>query len=194
MIHEIGVELGAQISAKGCPFPVVDGPEYRPTTTFARERIVIEHNPSSGDAFTQPGEGARHQADLNPRTLMSRVIGVKITIYAKSPTRAAIYWEHKRRAEQVLDMVLCGLYKVVKIRKNLLSVKSGKFVLPDDLKESETPGGAVYELLITVDRGVADRNWDGTAGPTVTVPTGMIKSKTQASDEEGGETETACGA
>jgi hypothetical protein len=168
LIHEIGVELAARIGSKGCPFAVYDGPERRPTTTFGRERIVIEHDPS-GDSFV-----SRHKADTNPRTLLTRTIGVKITIYAQAGTKGSIYWEHVRRAEHVLDMVLCGLSVVVKERANILTFRSGRIIDPPDLKPSETPGGAVYELFVTIDRGVADRNWDGSAGPTATVTPQLV--------------------
>lgn len=189
MIHEIGVELAANIQGKGCPFDVYDGPELRPTTTSARERIVIEHDPN-GDGFTPPG-GNTHRPGTNPRTLMSRVIGVKITIYAQNPAKGSIYWEHVRRAEQVIDMVLCGLYQVVKARANILVIKSGKFIYPEDLQKSETFGGAVYELLFTVDRGVFDVKWSGAAIPTVGVTSGFVQSTTNATGPQG--TETACG-
>lgn len=164
MIHEVAVvELNAQLASKGCPFRAVDGPEFRPTTTFSRERIVVEHDPN-GDNFQ-----SRHLADRHPRTRLTREVGVKITIYAQEPRKGATYWEHIRRAEHVLDMVLVGLDVIVKKRRNILTLRSGKFVYPEDLKESETPGGAVYELYITIDRGVADRNWDGTGAPTATL-------------------------
>lgn len=190
MIHEVGVDLGTYLKSKGCPFKVIDGPEFRPTTTFARERIVIEHDPA-GDSF-----GARRQADKNPRTWMTRNTGVKITIYAKHPNTGSTYWEHIRRAEQVLDQVLVGINVVAKQRANLCTFKSGKFVLPPDLKDSETPGGAVYELLLTFDRGVAERNWDMSADPTAEVGDGFIKSTTVVSgvtEDGGASSETACG-
>lgn len=163
MIHEVGVELGAQLTAKACPFVVIDGPEIRETSTFARERVVIEHD-ATGDGFE-----TRHRADLNPRTRMTRKVGVKVTIFAKSPSKGATYWEHIRRAEHVLDLVLIGLDVVAKQRANLILFKSGKFVYPEDFDGSETPGGAKYELLLTFDRGVADRKWDGTAQTEVTI-------------------------
>lgn len=163
MIHEIGVNLGQYFKAAGCPIPVVDGPEFRPTTTFARERVVIEHNPT-GDIFAP-----RRRADVNPRTRLTREIGVKITIYAQQPSKGAIYFEHVRRAEHVLDIVLIGIDKIAKERKNFVDFSSGKFVYTEDMTKSETPGGAVYELLLTFDRGVVDRSWDGAADPTATI-------------------------
>lgn len=206
MIHEIGVELSAQLAAKGLPIRVIDGPERRPTDTFANERIVIEHD-SKGDTFE-----SRHLADKNPRTYMTRKIGVKITIYAQSPSANALEFEHRRRAEHILDMVLVALVKIAQARHNGWTPKSGKFVYTGDLAASEVWGGVVYELEITFDRGVADRTWAGQAAPTVStggvggVP---LQSKTEVSlastvpDDGstppdngtgfGGGTETACG-
>lgn len=163
MIHEVGVQISQTFATKGCPFVVIDGPEFRKTTTFARERVVIEHDPS-GDSFVP-----RHQTDRNPRTRLTRNTGVKVTIYAQNPRAGAIYWEHVRRAEHVLDMVLIAIDLIAKARQNIAVFRSGKFVYPVDLKESETPGGAVYELYLTLDRGVADRNWDFTAQPTAEI-------------------------
>lgn len=159
MIHEIGVQLGQTLSSKGLGIPVVDGPERRPTTTFARERVVIER---SGE----DGYESRHLADKNPRTRMTRLIACKVTIYAQEPNKGAAEWEHFRRAEQMLDMVLIALDQIAKARQNLFKPKSGKFVVPDDMKHGETMGGAVYELQFTFDRGVADRNWNGSIQPT----------------------------
>lgn len=164
MIHEIGVELQAFMLSRGCGFPVIDGPEKRGTTTFARERVVIEHDEDGGDSY-----GPRHRADTNVRTRITREVGVKITIYAQRPNKGATYWEHKRRAEQVLDMVQVGLDIIGNKRSNLVAFRSSKFVTTADLKDGETQGGAVYEAFITFDRGVADRNWDGSA-PNKTVP------------------------
>lgn len=193
MLHEIGVQLEAALVAKGLSFKVYDGPEIRKTATFARERVVIEHDMQAGDTF-----GSRHRADTNPRTRMTRAIGTKLTIYAQHPAPGSSYWEHKRRAEHVLDLVLIALDVIAKERANIFAPKSGKFVFPDDLKASETPGGAVYELFFTFDRGVADRKWDGTAQPTTVVsavypgtgPGVVIKNTDKVSDPIGSETET----
>lgn len=163
MIHDIGTELAAALASKGCPFPVVDGPEFRETSTFGRERVVIEHDPQ-GDQFV-----SRHQTDRNPRTRLTRNVGVKVTIYAQSPSKGAMYWEHIRRAEHVLDLVLIQLDIIRGKRKNEIVYRSGKLVFPEDLKASETPGGAKYELYLTFDRGVADRTWAGAAQPTATI-------------------------
>jgi hypothetical protein len=112
-----------------------------------------------------------------------RDIAYKVTIYAKSPHPGAAVWEHRQRAERVLDLVVVGLYQVAKMRKNLVTLKSGRFVDPPDLKESETPGYATYELLFNFDRGVTDQNWDGSEPTVITIVEGMIQNTTTANGE-----------
>lgn len=182
MLHEVGVDLQASIGSRGCPFPVIDGPEYRPTGTFGRERIVIEYSGDDGFVSTHKPGG------LKPLTFYTRKQAAKITIYAQSPRKGAIYWEHQRRAEKVLDFVLVGLYKVASKRANVLALQSGQFVLPEDLKAAETPGGAVYELKFTFDRAVADRIWDDAADPTT-----VMDATAVTATETGASTQTTTG-
>ena len=158
MIHEIGVQLGLHLVARGwAGIPVIDGPEVRKPTTFARERVVIEHDPA-GDEYA-----SRHRADMNTRTRLTRNVGVKVTVYAQRANKGALYWEHVRRSEALLDAVQIGLDVAAKERGNLVNFRSSKLVYPDDLKDGETMGGAVYELFLTFDRGIADRMMDGSA-------------------------------
>ena len=172
MIHEVAVNLAQQLAGRNVPIPVLDGPDRRLTTTFWRERIIVEHDPN-GDSFA-PTHIAGLRLGVPPRTLLTRSIGVRITIYAQNPNKGSPYWEHKRRAELILDMVLCALRTVGQVRQNWPGFRSGKFVDPEDLKASETPGGAIYELIVTIDRGVADRNWDGSVDPTVVISPQMV--------------------
>jgi len=187
VIHEIGVELGAALVAQGCPLKVVDGSEPTKTSTYARERIVIEHD--DGDGF-----GPVRSQHRNPKLRMVRTVAAKVTIFAQSPAPGAQEWEHIRRAEHILDLVLVALEKVVVARKNAWSVKGGKFVLPDDLKASDTIGGAVYELTFTVERGVYEQKWNGTireqvSGLTIIASNDLI---TLANGPTGQTAETNC--
>jgi hypothetical protein len=182
VIHELGVEIGAILASKGLGIPVVDGPERRPTTTFSRERIVIERD--GEDGFI-----SRHRTNVNPHAVMTRVIACKITIYAQQPSKGAAEFEHYRRAEQMLDLVLCAIEVRAKTRQNIWLPKSGKFVIPPDMKEGETMGGAIYEFKFTFDRGVEDRKWDGSFPAEASVTSGFIQSSTLVDA-----TETACGA
>lgn len=173
MIREIGRELQTELRLKGCPVPVVDGPEFGETTTNARERIVIEHDEEGSDSFAAP----RSQHG-NPKHRYTRSFAAKITIYARSENAGAPPWEHRRRAERILDMVLCSLDVVAAARKNAWRPSSGGFRRPVDLEQSAKPAGAKYVLTFTFDRGVA---WEGDANPEITIGTGGIRSRTAVS-------------
>ncbi|MCL2724852.1 MAG: hypothetical protein FWD69_10495 [Polyangiaceae bacterium] len=185
MIHEIGIDLGKELAKKGCPIRVVDGPEATTTTTGARERIVIEHDEDGGDSFSNVL--SQHK---NPKQRMIRHIGTKITIYAQSPHAGAKPWEHRRRVEHVLDLVLVALSDVLKVRRNGYVITKGSLIQPDDLAKSEVIAGAVYDLRVSIERGVYDLTWAYEARPEVTL-TG-IKSRTQVSLSGSGE-EMGCG-
>lgn len=198
MIHEIGVELAARLVVSGTPFPVVDGPESTKTATWGRERIVIER--SGGDSFS----AARSQ-HINPKHRRTRNIGGKITIYAQSPLSGATNFEHERRAEAVLDQVLVALDYVAAVRKNSWTPTGGEFVAPEDIKDSERRGGAVYELRFTFERAVMARTWANANRPEFTFGAGTLSSTTKVSMAHGADddndpntvpatAETACGA
>jgi hypothetical protein len=161
MLHEIGVELGAALVAQGCPLKVFDGPESTKTTTYARERIVLEY--ADSDSFSAPRSQHR-----NPKHRMTRNVAAKITIFAQSAAAGATEWEHYRRAEHILDLVLVAMEKVIVARKSAWNVGSGKFISPEDLKASESIGGAVYELAFTVERSVFEQKWNGSVKEQVT--------------------------
>jgi hypothetical protein len=186
MLHEIGREIETAIRAKGCPFPVIDGPEPTNTTTFARERIVIEY---TNDSFAAPM--TQH---VRVRHVMRRMIGAKISIYAQSGKPSAQPFEHRRRAEHVLDQVLVALTDVVRARMNNCEISSGGFVQPGDLEGSDNQGGALYVLEFTIDRSVFEQRFTGEVAPTV-VLTGKAKTVSEIRGPQGDAVppETACG-
>lgn len=191
MIHEIAKEVGALLRARGCPLPVLDGTEQSTSTTYARERIVFEHDEDAGDVFT-PIKGTN--VNPSPRAVVEQ--GFKATIYAQSTRAGAFPFEHRRRAEIARDFILCALIEVAADRNNVLAFKGGRFVQPDGLDKSKTIGGAKYELKFTFDRGVRVIDWDGGKRPEAEVGPGgvVIKNTTKAhlvgSDDP---PETACG-
>lgn len=190
MIHEIGVELGKALAAKKCPIPVIDGPEPTDTTTGARERIVIEHDELGGDSITP----ARPQK--NPKIRMIRNIGSKITIYAQAVNAGATDWEHRRRAEHVVDLVLVALDNVLTTRKNGYRITKSRFVQPKDLATSEIIAGAKYEILLSIERGIFEQMWNGDKRPEATIADGTIKGTTKVSlahGPSGSTPETGCG-
>lgn len=180
MIHEIGLELQTKLRAQGLHVPVVDGPEFGETTTNARERIVLEHDEDGKDAFARP----RSQRP-NPKHRFTRGIAAKLTIFARSERAGASTWEHRRRAEHMLDMVLCALDLIAADRHNAWAPTGGGFTRAADLEQSAKPAGAVYELTFSFDRAVAMRTWAGDARPEITLGAGAVRSRTALSIAHG---------
>ncbi len=160
MLHEIGRELEAALIEKGCPFKVKDREAYKPTAH--RNVIVIEH--TGGESFSPTTSQSE-----NPKRYYVRNVGAKLTIYAQSTKAGAAEYEHRRLAEQVLDIVLVELRRVCNVRRMLPDIGGGRFVTIEDLAASETQAGAAYELTFTVARAVEDKAWDGSLAPEFTV-------------------------
>lgn len=203
MIHEIARELQAALRSRGCPFDVVDGVEPTKPTTYARERIVLEHDEAADDTFS-PVRGAGAATRKNPAPLLVVNQALKATIYAQSPKAGAMPFEHRRRAEQVRDHLLVALRDVATERHNGWEPRAGRFVQPIDLERTEVIGGAVYELRFTFERGVKVETWKGDKRPEATLAGGMMRSRTKVSaqgwDDDNdpatvpANAETACGA
>ncbi len=189
MIHEIGRDLQADLETKGVPFDVIDGPEPTETTTWGRERIVIEFAPG-GDKF-----GAVISQHINPKQRHTFTPAAKITIYAQSKKAGAKLFEHHRRAHAVLRQVLVSLSQVFAVRKNPWRPVSGGFITPPNMDKSKSAGGAVYELAFTFDTGVPDLTWAQAAKPEFTLADGSMTSRTNVGQNDSDETpETSCGA
>jgi len=193
MMHEIGRELEARLQSKGCPLKVVDRERTKPAGWV--ERIVIEED---GDTFAP----VRSQ-HINAKHRFTRAIGGKLTIYARSGSANATEWEHRRRAETILDLVLCAMAYVAAVRRNAWSPKSGAFVVPEDFADAERLGGAAYELKFAFDRGVLDRTWTGAIAAEASLAgissTTKVSLRGGADDDDNPLTvpataETACGA
>ncbi len=176
MIHEIGRELEAALLARGCPFKVVDGPEATQPVTYRDSRIVIERDEDAGDSFTTP-----KSQSINPRMYAVRNIGVKLTIYAQSVAAGAAPFEHRRRAEHALDMVVVALIDIAAARKNAMRITGGRLVQPIDLEKSEAVAGAVYELKLTWERGITQKTWAGAIRPEFEITADNLTSTTLVS-------------
>jgi len=199
MIREIGKELQAQLRLKGCPFTVVDREQHK-TTSWGRQRIVVEHDDDVGDQF-----GTAVSQSVNPKRPHVLTIGAKLTVYAQSRNDGAMEFEHRRLAYQAVTACVCAMDKVAAERKNSWRPGKGRFITPDDLARSEKFGGAIYELSFTYDRGVPDLTWAGEAQPEATLGAGTVRHTTKVSlahgpdDDDDPNTppataETACGA
>lgn len=157
MLREIAAELEANLGLIECPLHVIPGPEPAATTTFARERIVLEHDEKTPDQFKAP----RVAGQKNPRIRLIRDVAAKLTIYAQAPGAGATHWEHRRRAEHILDLVLVQLQKtVVYARQTGMTIGRGSFIEPADLAASEAIRGAAYQLEFTLERAVIEQNYD----------------------------------
>lgn len=173
MIHEIGRELDALLKARKCPLGVIDGPEFD-TTTWGNDRIVIET--AGGDRIGPP-----KRVSHNPKRYATRGIGVQIRIFARVVREGAQPFEHRRKCDHVLDMVLVALKKISATRGDEFEIRSSDYYIPPDLSKSDNAGGCAYQLLLYWDRGVGDIDWqynadeEGTIGEVVTTynPTQM---------------------
>ncbi len=160
MIHEVGRELEAKLTAKGCAFKVVDREEFK-RIAWASNRIVIDE---TGDTYSP----AKSQS-YNPKRYYTGNIGAKLTIYAKSAKSGAAEFEHRRLARKVVDLSLVALRTIRAERRMGLAIGGGRFVEIEDLAASERKGGAVYELDFTLERGIADIDFAGEAAEEFTI-------------------------
>lgn len=158
MLYTITQELKAALIAKGCPIPVLYGPERSGGMTG--QRIVLERDRANGDQFTGPRSQQR-----NPGLVDVRAIGAVLRVYAQSTVAGANVWDHERVADQAIDLITVALRRIVSARKTLWRVGAAKLVSADelDLRGLQSWPGVVYEMRFAIDRGVYDYTWQGAA-------------------------------
>lgn len=158
MIHDIGVALQAELRDLGyLSATVIDGPETTAQAGRGRERIVIEHD-LGADTFSH----ARSQRP-NPVHRATRGVATVLTVYAQSPKPAAQDFEHRRRAEHIVDLIIVALGNVAAATSPIFNVwepKGGGFVIHADLEGSPRWGGAVYDLRVEFSRAIKVQNWN----------------------------------
>lgn len=160
MIYEVAREVQAGLQARGVPLRVVFGPERAPAPP-TDERIVIQYE---GNDTIQPFNRPKSNTGKpTPDVGFVRWQACVARVYARSPAPGANYYDHTRRANEVVDRLLFALRDVVSGRHNRMRLDGGQYIVPVDANGSEVFSGAVYELRFAVDRGIPDRNWDGTA-------------------------------
>jgi hypothetical protein len=152
MLHEIGKELQTQLRDRGWGSALVVDRENVSQVGSGRERIVIEHDLDGNDAFGPP-----KKTSPNPKQICTRSIAAKLTIYAQASAKdKAQEYEHRRRAESQLDLVIAAMHQVAVTRRNDWSPTGGRFIRPEDVAEADRWGGAAYELSFTFGRAVND--------------------------------------
>ncbi len=180
-IRQVGVALDAFLKAHGCPLDVIDGPDI-PTTTWGRERIVLEYDDDGTTSFGNP-----HGLHVNAKHSFTASDPMKATIYAQAKRSGSLVFEHRARAILVREQVLSGLRYVAATNKNKFAPKSGRFITPPDLAATETQAGAVYEIKLTYDLPVRVVTFAGSAQPEgeLTAMTSMtMVSRTGDADDD----------
>lgn len=191
MIHDLAVSLQATLRAHKCPITVVEGPERTKPTTYANERVVVEEPEDKSTRTAAP----RSQS-INPKRVLTAADPVRVTVYAKSPVKGALDFEHVTRARAVVDLVLVGLKEFVSTNKLAWQLPEYRRIRPADLEQSERSPGAAYQIDLAIERSVTDRDWNGAAAPEATIGASTIKHTDligpPGADPETN-TETACG-
>lgn len=192
LIHDIGQELQAYLHANGCPLSVVDGPELA-TSTWGRERVVVEHDTEGKASFADPR--GMHTNAKHRRTVTDPY---KVTIYARSAKPGATPFEHRTRALNMRETVIAGMEYVARVRINRWDPTSGGFFTPPDLADTEKPGGAAYQILSTYQSPIRVVTFVGEAQPEGTVAnfssTTKVSRAGTPADDPTTPAETACGA
>lgn len=151
-------DLATAMKAKGCPHPVVLGPERSKAAGYGTTRVVLER--PKGDA--SDSSGPARSTHGNPKLLGIRDVGVKLTVYARSPVTGARGQDHQDLAERLADLVIGELDTVVRNIPSLpMTLGASGFVVPEDLEGSEVDGGAAYQQMLTIPHGIARvmRTW-----------------------------------
>lgn len=210
MIYEISREVAAELVTRGCPLPVVYGPERVNAGALTRSRIVFERDRQGGDAVKAPPSRVQRTATVNSTPtrapiVLARALGVIVRVWASSTVAGAAVQDHEAEAEAAADQVLVALRKAIAVRHTLWGVTSARYLDAASLAAAgirvdglESWPGVVYELRLTIDRGVFDSVWSGAGAETVTLGTEAGQVPTVSTDyirlaTSDAEPVTACG-
>jgi hypothetical protein len=165
MLYEIAKEVQTALEAKGVPHRVVYGPERAPTQV-TNARIVIERDRETGDVWNAP-----RSRTANPKMLGVRSVGAIVRIFAKSSKAGAGVHEHEREADILADQIAVALHKVIRARNTLYSVQRAGLLSAQaaQMQGLESWPGAIYEVRLSIDRGVYDTTWAGASKSTATM-------------------------
>lgn len=200
MISAICADVQTRLEALGCHFPVVDGPEDTDTIGFTRERVVVEYDDGGSDRFSPPTNP--NAQGRKKRMFFVRTMALKVTVIAQSPKKGALYLEHRRRCEHVVDLVLVAFAEVADDRKNQFVPLAGRPWTPKDQEKGATTAGYGYAFTCTFDRGVFKTTFKGEERPTAALAginsTTKVSSANVPDDDDDplnipAAAETACG-
>ena len=162
MIHQMSVDVAADLQERKFPVTVVYGPERTLREAWHSALIVFERDREQGDTIDVVRGTQR-----NARRRYTRGVGVKVTVYAKSGVSGAMVHEHEREADAIVDGLVTQLDRwAVEGKAAPLEWTESRFLTPEEVDESELGAGAVYRLRFRVGRGVDERDYEGSAQPT----------------------------
>lgn len=160
MIHTIALSLAAKLKAKGVPFDVAYGPPPVPSTVGAT-RVYVMRDYNADEALQPP----RKRSD-SPRQFAVRGTPAIVRIFAKATMGGAARHDHEALADKIADQVQTELHKAIRAIPTIYAFTRAGLV-----EDETTDGwaGVVYEIRLTVDRGVADTLWVADSGATMTM-------------------------
>lgn len=153
MIDQIARSLQTALTAKGCPVKVYTR-DVLPTATFGRERIVVDRDRDEATSF-----GPVKSQHRNPKYLATETEPCVLRITAQSPKSGATLYDHEERARKELLPVVLTCLRIVMAGASwngCWTLKTRQFIRPEDLKDSERPGGAVLEVKFAYEQGVPE--------------------------------------
>jgi hypothetical protein len=157
VLYDVAKIITTELEARGCPLPIVYGPESADDAALVRSRIVIERSRPSTDTVGPP---RTHK--LNPPRRAERGIAGRVRIYAHSTVVGARVQDHEEVAEQAADLVIVALQIAVARLETTAKITASGYVPASALAigpDASVWPGVVYDLSVVVQRGVFDRTW-----------------------------------
>lgn len=177
----------ARMRAQGYPYPITYGPERLIRELQIHNGILVTRDRDKSDTF----DTARGQ-QRNPKKRLTRGLASKAFIFAKSSVAGADIPDHEFECEQAIDMLITALDFT--LLRNPYQFTGGRYLQDRELEQMSLPeqwAGVVYMLQFTVERGVTDRKYDGSAEAEKAPST--VSNQTQVSLVGGAGSGVACG-
>jgi len=164
MLYEIARAVATRVHSKGCPLPVVYGPEPVQDVALTKSRIVFER---PRDALSDVVSAPRTQR-MNPPLRGELGIAGVVRIYAQSTVDGARVQDHEEVALAAVDQVIVALQAVVGGMRTTHAISQAGLVSAATLALPELRcwPGVVYEIHFTAQHGVRDTTWAGDAKAT----------------------------
>lgn len=180
MIYSMSRDLETLLRTRQFPVSVSYGPERSERIGHNETVVVVERDREAGDS-TEPPRGQ----ERNARRVFARRLGVRVRVYARSSLDGARVSEHEHWCDQIVDAIHCSLYEWSATVRSAVEFGSGRYLSSDDLGGVEVFSGVVYELQLSVLRGVYDAAFAGESMPGTARATGEIEAVSSTCDVTG---------